>query len=108
MNQGQLYHTVIFVYDYLDPDVARLMEDVLGALVGAERALAEYLAQWDCGEYHDDPEPLPWGQFGDTPTDHALDGKGDYTLAVNHALGYASLHVAAPRDTDNNREKKTC
>lgn len=51
---------------------------------------AQYLAQWDCGEYHDVTESAPWGT-SDTVTKVKIKNVGTYWLSVNFNLEYAAL-----------------
>lgn len=76
------YHTIIFVHDYQDESLAELMQN------SGPEEIAGYLAQWDCGEYHDDPVEQPWGS-----QDLTYD-VGGYVLSMNYGLGYAALQIA--------------
>ena len=92
MKTPELYHTLIYSQDYSDPDVEFLLDE------RDEPALARHLAQWDQGDgFTDEPEGMPWGQNGDTVSDHNVNGTG-YVLSVNYAMGYAALHVKATRE----------
>lgn len=85
-----LYHTIVFMHE--DEYVAKCLAR------GWNRALARYLAQWDQGEYDDDPVPQQWGTR-DEVIDVRVPHCGTYVLSINRGLGYAALQIAANSET---------
>ena len=83
-----LYHCITHGEAETDAVLSDLLED------RDPDTIAAYLAKWDCGEYHDDPAVIasdPWGHEYDVNVPYS----GTYVLAVNYAMGWASLHIAA-------------
>lgn len=87
------YHCITQVRDGKDEAVDKLVCD------RHWDALAQYLSQWDYGEYHDEPHELPKGQFGDR-YNCSVEGGGDYVLIRDIAACYVALYVEA-QDTDD-------
>jgi hypothetical protein len=86
-----LYHCIIDLHDYNDETLAALMSDCNSI---DEQAIAEYLSQWDYGEYHDQPREI-CKDFNSRLYNCTVEYSGEYVLKVDTSMGTASLYIEA-------------
>jgi len=86
-----LYHCIIDLDTSNDETLADLMSDCNSI---DEQAIAEYLSEWDYGEYHDQPTEI-CRDFNARLHNVSVEHSGDYVLKVDTSMGNASLYIEA-------------
>jgi len=87
----KLYHCIIELNDYNDETLAQLLSDPNNLDI---QGIAEFLSEWDYGEYHDEPREL-CGDFCSRMYEVSVEHSGDYVVKVDTSMGNASLYIKA-------------
>ncbi|HEY9659445.1 MAG TPA: hypothetical protein V6C65_13390 [Allocoleopsis sp.] len=81
------YHRVEVPQPEDDEKLAELMKE------RDLQAIATYLSQWDCGEYHAEARELPSDPYADRHQ-ISVENSGDYVLTINWGMGWVGLYVS--------------
>ena len=86
----RLHYSIIFIHDYDDVNVARLLDKLssIGDTQKWEKELYKYLLQWDMIENRYDESVEPFYGTSDTVVQFE-----NYILSYNTRLGYVALSV---------------
>lgn len=92
-SHSKQYHCIIDLDTANEEKLADLMS---GSYLSSETIdeIAEYLSQWDYGDYLPDTYPIV-KDFNSRLYDCVVDGAGEYVLKVDTSMGTASLYIEA-------------